>query len=112
MNGKIIAFMSGGDERNPKLAEENYKILCEMYQGEIEVCVFATRTKGNGVEFWEGIVKQNNKQEVETLEESWIELRSNDVEEILDKKREIVRRLHNNSENLINLVENTYKEKK
>lgn len=41
--------MSGGDERNPNLAEKNYRILCEMYQGEIEVCVFAIRTKGNRV---------------------------------------------------------------
>ncbi|TLD88556.1 hypothetical protein LS69_001315 [Helicobacter sp. MIT 05-5294] len=49
INGKIIAFMSGGDERNPNLAEKNYRILCEMYQGEIEVCVFAIRTKGNRV---------------------------------------------------------------
>lgn len=112
LNGKIIAFISGGNERNSKLAEENYKILCEMYQGEIEICVFATRTQGNGVRFWQEIAKQNNKQEFdEVLEETWIDITVGNQEEISNKKREIVHRLQDNSKTLVNLVEKIYKGK-
>ncbi len=77
-----------------------------MYQGEIGICVFATRTQGNGVKFWQEIVKQNNKQEFdEVLEETWIDITVGNQEEISKKKREIVCRLQDNSKSLVNLVE-------
>lgn len=102
--GNIIAFVSEGDIE--MVAEENYKILCGMFQSEIQVCVFATRTRGYGVEFWQKIAKQNNKQEFdESLENKWFNICKENGEQDGKKKKEIATHLQEQSKELVNLVE-------
>lgn len=52
-----IAFISGGD--NKKQVKANYNTLESLGIKDIAVCVFATRTKGESVQFWREIAKEN-----------------------------------------------------
>lgn len=102
--GNILAFVSGGDDKEE--VEKNYKILCEMFQSEIKVCIFATRTKGNGVEYWQKIAKQNGKENFDkSLENQWFNICKENGEQDGKKKKEIATHLQEQSKILVNLVE-------
>lgn len=102
--GNILAFVSAGDiERETKNC---YEILCEMFQSEIEICVFATRTKGNGFKYWQDIATQNGKQDFdESLENQWFNICNENEEQDGKKKKEIANHLEEQSKALVNLVE-------
>lgn len=59
-----IAFINGGD--NKKQVNANYNALESLGIKDIAVCVFATRTKGESVQFWQEIAKAN-KAKIERL---------------------------------------------
>lgn len=102
--GSILAFVSGGDDKEE--VERNYKILCEMFQNEIKVCIFATRTKGYRVEYWQKIATQNGKENFdESLENQWFNICKENGEQDGKKKKEIATHLQEQSKNLINLIE-------
>lgn len=103
INGKTIGFVSGGDDGDS--VNKNYEILCEMSKGEIEVCVFATRTNGYSVINLEEILQQNGKQEPdEVLRNSWIDIMKETQEEIIQVKYEISCHLQEQSDELIKLI--------
>lgn len=102
--GNILAFVSGGDDKEE--VEKNYKILCEMFQSEIKVCILATRTKGYGVEYWLDIVRQNGKQDFDkSLENQWFNICKENGEQDGNKKKEIATHLQKQSKILVNLIE-------
>ncbi len=110
LNGKMIGFVSGGDYGDS--VKESHEMLCEMSRGEIEVCVFATRTKGYSVANFEEILKENGKQKADAVFENtwfdickyWVEQDTNYctfvVEQDGKKKKEIVKHLQEQSEKL------------
>lgn len=110
LDGKIIGFVSGGDDRDS--VKKNYEMLCEMSKGEIEVCVFATRTKGYSVAIFEEILKENGKQKADAVFENkwfdickyWVEQGTNyctlAVGQDDKKKKEIVKHLQEQSEKI------------
>ncbi|WP_026943299.1 hypothetical protein [Helicobacter rodentium] len=102
--GNILAFVSAGDiERETKNC---YEILCEMFQSEIKVCIFATRTKGYGVEYWQKIATQNGKKNFdESLENQWFNICNENGEQDGKKKKEITTHLQEQTKILVNLIE-------
>lgn len=102
--GNILAFVSGGDDKEE--VEKNYKILCEMFQSEIKVCILATRTRGYGVEYWQKIATQNGKENFdESLENQWFNICNENGEQDGKKKKEITTHLQEQTKILVNLIE-------
>lgn len=96
-NGKSIAFISAGDIK--RVAEDNYNnAFREMQHSKIDICVFATRRRcdSGSVEYWQGILEQNNK-------ENFDEVLENQKQD--DKTtKEITHYLQEQSQKLVNLI--------
>ncbi|WP_297809555.1 hypothetical protein [uncultured Helicobacter sp.] len=87
------------------MVRESYETLCKEFQGNIEVCVFATRTHGHSVTDFNKILKENDKQVPdEVFKNRWIDMIKETQPQIVEVKYEISCHLQEQSEKLANLI--------
>ncbi|TLD88576.1 hypothetical protein [Helicobacter sp. MIT 05-5294] len=99
-NGKMIGFVSGGEA-----IDDGYEALCEMFEGEIEVCVFATRTHGGSKTTLEKILRENDKQEADVIFNSgWIDMMKETQEQMVEVKEEVANELQKRSDELLERI--------
>ncbi|MBD5164924.1 hypothetical protein [Helicobacter sp.] len=99
-DGKTIGFISASE-----MVKKSYETLCKEFQGNIEICVFATRTHGHSVTDFKEILKENDKQEPdEVFKNRWIDMIKETQPQIVKVKDEISCHLQKQSEELANLI--------
>ncbi|QWU80516.1 hypothetical protein DU474_02660 [Campylobacter novaezeelandiae] len=68
IENKNLAFISCGDIK--RVSEKTYNILLELSQKDIDILILTTRTRGNTIEFWEAILKENHKENFDDVLEN------------------------------------------
>lgn len=56
-DSKTIGFISASET-----IRKSYETLCKEFQGNIEICIFATRTGGHSTESFQEILRENGKE--------------------------------------------------